>query len=100
MTIGIKYYHSHVIEYIYMKQRVWVASIANGSTKYFSQLKKYLRGENKKINIYIYNQLLYIVRVRVRKPYLKSDKGKQYNISSHLKWVLLADNSMHIIKVQ
>ena len=40
------------------------------------------------------------VRVRVRKLYLKSDKVKQCNISSHLKWVLVADKSMHIIKVQ
>ena len=39
-------------------------------------------------------------RVRVRKLYLKSDKVKQYNISSHLKWVLVADKGMHIIKVQ
>ena len=38
--------------------------------------------------------------VRVRKLYLKSDKVKQCNISSHLKWVLVADKSMHIIKVQ
>ena len=41
------------------------------------------------------------VRVRrVRKLYFKSDKVKQYNISSHLKWVLVADKSMHIINVQ
>ena len=32
--------------------------------------------------------------------YLKSDKVKQYNISSHLKWVLVADKSMRIIKVK
>ena len=31
---------------------------------------------------------------------LKVGQCKQYNISSHLKWVLVADKSMHISKVQ
>ena len=35
-----------------------------------------------------------------KKTLFKVGQCKQYNISSHLKWVLVADKSMHISKVQ
>ena len=35
-----------------------------------------------------------------KKTFFKVGQCKQYNISSHLKWVLVADKSMHISKVQ
>ena len=35
-----------------------------------------------------------------KKTLFKVGQNKQYNISSHLKWVLVADKSMHISIVQ
>ena len=35
-----------------------------------------------------------------KKTFFNVGQCKQYKISSHLKWVLVADKSMHISKVQ
>ena len=56
------------------------------------------------VRIMTWCQSLYLhtskIKSKSKKTLFKVGQCKQYNISSHSKWVLVADKSMHISKVQ
>ena len=70
-------------------------STITGNPTVFQQLVQ----DNSKENIKTPYYWPFVSKSKSKKTLFEVKQWKQYNISSHIKWVLIADKSMHIIKV-